>query len=325
MNNQKNMQKKDLNDYISTDLGKLNLARKYTDLANFKQSENIKIFDLRKNENFGEVHMFQEKPSPFTLRIRSRIVEVLLLRKQEAFSISNNFPNIWRKIHRTSYHNLVSLKKVTYKNLQQYYNSHFYNKNKKQHNLDLNLDASTSFISMIDNQFHSKLRETYSKNSIVKSKDSFLLSPKKKPSTHLSNDVIKIKHDSSFGSNISSFAGIRKSNSKVTNRFNSENNNRKTGKDNYLRKNDKNLHTMIKSSNTDKRINENKEQTSQLNTSRNGQNFNTSIEYYKEIIKSMHESKVEDNSQTLINKPIKMNNENYSLSSDTEKIFTLKD
>ena len=334
LNNQKNMDNKELNDYISTDLGKLNLSRKYTDLNNFnyKLSENIKIFDIRKNENFGEVHMFEEKPSPFTLRIKSRIVEVLLLRKQEALSISNNFPNIWRKFHSTSFHNLVSLKNVTFKTLKQYYNSHFYNKKKKEKNLNFNLDVSTSFISISDNQFHIRIHEHSSKKSIVKSikKDCFNnnLKEKKNSKINLSNDIIKLKHDSSFGSGISSFTGIQNFIPKSS-RFNAEHYNKNKLKEKVqftFRKKDNNSdNTIIKSADTDKRSQRNKEQTSQLNTSRNGQNFNTSIEYYKEIIKSMNESKSKEDIKTLISQPNEIDKKNYSSSIDNEKIFTLKD
>ena len=332
LNNQKNIHNKELNDYISTDLGKLNLARKYTDLNNFKHSENIRIFDIRKNENFGEVHMFQEMPSPFTLRTRSRIVEVLLLRKQEALSISNNFPNIWRKFHNTSFHNLVSLKKVTYKILKQYYNSHFYNKNKKEHNLNFNLDASTSYISILDNQFHGRIHKNSTKKSIVKSikKDCFnsILKDKKNPRIHLSNDIIKLKHDSSFGSSLSGFTGSRNFILKSP-RFSSEHYKKNSAKEKLFftfgKKGNDSDNTIIKSFNIDERTKKNKDQTSQLNTSRNGHNYNTSIEYYKDIIQSMNETKGGENIVNLTNQPIKIEKENYSSSSDNEKIFTLKD
>jgi hypothetical protein len=153
----------------------------------------------------------------------------LLLRKQEALSISNHFPNIWRKIHSTSFHNLVSLKKVTYKILRQYYNSHFYIKNKKEDNLKFNLDASTSYISMIDNYFHNKAHksEKHSKKNIVKSikkdgfNNSFNVKQKRQSSIQLLNDI-KIKHNSSFGSGLSSFRGVSKFHHKNSHKFNSE-------------------------------------------------------------------------------------------------------
>ena len=74
--------------------------------------------------------MFLKRPAPFTLKVKSRIAEILLLRKHDAAIISNNYPNIWRNIHNKSYHNLVSIKKLTFRILKRYYNTHFYNKKK---------------------------------------------------------------------------------------------------------------------------------------------------------------------------------------------------
>ena len=111
---------------IAADLGRLDFSKKHSDLNYTGNFEILKIFDVRKNENFGEINMFCEYPSPFTIKAKSRIVEVFLLRKQEAIIISKNFPNIWRKIHSKSYHNYYSLKTLTIKTLKKYYDSHFY-------------------------------------------------------------------------------------------------------------------------------------------------------------------------------------------------------
>ena len=116
------------NNGISVDLGRLDFSRNENEqtLENFQP---IKILDTRKNEHFGAIHIFSEKPSPFTIKPKSRIAELLLLRKQNAIILSKNFPNIWRRIETKSYHNLVSIKKLTYKILKRYYNTHIYNKN----------------------------------------------------------------------------------------------------------------------------------------------------------------------------------------------------
>ena len=88
---------------ISADLGRLQLERKSSDKNLSKKFDIIKLFDIRKNEHFGDVHMLLNKPSPFTLKAKSRIVEILLLRKKDVFDISENFPSIWRKIYDKSY------------------------------------------------------------------------------------------------------------------------------------------------------------------------------------------------------------------------------
>ena len=83
------------NNGISVDLGRLDFSRNDNEqtLENFQP---IKILDIRKNEHFGAIHIFSEKPSPFTIKPKSRIAELLLLRKQNAIILSKNFPNIWR-------------------------------------------------------------------------------------------------------------------------------------------------------------------------------------------------------------------------------------
>ena len=70
--------------------------------GNFKY---IKIIDIRKNENFGGLYMFLRRPSPLSLRVRSKIAELYLLSKKDIFSISklysfgiNNFGKLGVRI-----------------------------------------------------------------------------------------------------------------------------------------------------------------------------------------------------------------------------------
>ena len=135
-NNQKNTIIDD--NGISVDLGRLDFSRDNLEINNNTESQQIKILDFRKNEHFGDIHMFLQKPSPFTLRIKSRIAEILLLRKHDAILISKTFPNIWRRIYSKSYHNLVSIKKLTIKTLKRYYNTNFYSRQSQIINLSKN-------------------------------------------------------------------------------------------------------------------------------------------------------------------------------------------
>ena len=102
---------------LSVDLGRLDFTRNDIEENNNINIQNIKIIDLRKNEHYGDVHIFLNQPSPFTVKAKSRKAELFLLRKSDAIRISNNFPNIWKRIHYKSYHNLVSIKKLTIKAL----------------------------------------------------------------------------------------------------------------------------------------------------------------------------------------------------------------
>ena len=139
---QKDIMNNSNSNHVSDDFGKIDFTKKEKNLYRSENYEVIKIFDIRKNEHFGDVHMFLKRPSPFTLKAKSRIAELLLLKKNDAVSISNNYPNIWRDIHNKSYHNLVSIKKLTFRILKQYYNTHFYNK--KNNNLKLNLMSTNN-------------------------------------------------------------------------------------------------------------------------------------------------------------------------------------
>ena len=117
------------NNGISMDLGRLNFSRNSIEESGIHEGyQLIKIIDIRKNEHFGDIHIFLQKPSPFTIKVKSRKADILLLRKHDIISISKAFPNIWRRIYNKSYHNLVSIKQLTFKILKRYYNTYFYNK-----------------------------------------------------------------------------------------------------------------------------------------------------------------------------------------------------
>ena len=81
----------------------------------------INIINISKNESYGNVHMFLSKPSPLCLRVKSKTSELLLLRKYDAFDISKRYPNIWAKIYKKSYLNMLSIKKITIHKIKHYW------------------------------------------------------------------------------------------------------------------------------------------------------------------------------------------------------------
>jgi len=135
------------NNGISIDLGRMDFNQKEAEQSQLQDLQILKIIDIRKNEHFGDIHLFLEKPSPFTLKVKSRIAELLFLRKNSAMFMSKNFQNIWRKIEIKSFHNLVAIKKLTFKTLKRYLNTHYYPRTEKETNTILNLDKN--FISNI--------------------------------------------------------------------------------------------------------------------------------------------------------------------------------
>ena len=172
---------------ISVDLGRLDFSRNEIEEIDYSNYQIIKIIDIRKNEHYGDVHMLIEKPSPFTLKAKSRIAELFLLRKHDATVLSNNFQNIWKRIHSKSYHNLVSIKKLTFKILKQYYNTYFYKKNKENPILS-NLDVTRNSVN--DLSFIKNLKRY---NNKVSSKNNNIFSNSQLKSGKTLNNINKNK------------------------------------------------------------------------------------------------------------------------------------
>ena len=171
------------NNGISMDLGRMNFTE--NDIEETKihgDNHLIKIIDIRKNEHFGDVQMLLQKPCPFTIIAKSRIAEILLLRKNDVIILSKAFPNIWRRIYNKSYHNLVSIKELTFKKLKRYYNTYFYNK-----------DNKTFFTSNLDITANSKISRKSSKSEISK-----II---RKTKTNFINNCINKKKNSSGNKN----------------------------------------------------------------------------------------------------------------------------
>ena len=181
------------NNGISIDLGRMDFTQKEIDPSQLKDLQIIKIIDIRKNEHFGDVHLFLEKPSPFTLKVKSRIAELLLLRKSSAIFMSKNFHNIWRKIETKSFHNLVSIKKLTFKILKQYLNTHYYPRTDMEANTLFNLDKN--FISNIS------LTDNYASHKVSMNKSIFNSSNIRSPNMNINKSFNSISKNSGSKNN----------------------------------------------------------------------------------------------------------------------------
>ena len=81
-------------------------------LKDEKKIKYVKLYYIRKGEHFGEIFMFLNKPSCFTLKVKSPKAELLLLKKIDAIEISSNHPNIWKRVNKKSFRNLIHLKEL---------------------------------------------------------------------------------------------------------------------------------------------------------------------------------------------------------------------
>ena len=97
---------------IEQELGKCDFHVECQDL--YKGNiQYIHILDLLKNEHFGEILMFLNIPNPLSLRVKSKRVELYILRKKDAFNIKKDYQNIWQRLNKKSIHNIKSLKSLT--------------------------------------------------------------------------------------------------------------------------------------------------------------------------------------------------------------------
>ena len=81
----------------------------------------LNIINISKNESYGVVYMFLTKPSPLSVRVKSKKIELLLLRKNDALDISQRYPNIWMKYLKKSYFNILSIKKIAINKIKHYW------------------------------------------------------------------------------------------------------------------------------------------------------------------------------------------------------------
>ena len=102
---------------IGKELGKLDYGGDDFEESNYQF---ISIVNIAKNESYGVVFMSLTKPSPLSLRVKSKKAELLMLRKTDAMDISQRYPNIWMKYLKKSYFNILSIKNIAIKKIKQY-------------------------------------------------------------------------------------------------------------------------------------------------------------------------------------------------------------
>ena len=110
----------------------------------------LNILDILKNEHYGEVYMFLQKPSPLSLRVKSKYSELFLLRKHQALQVSKAYPNVWKKIYRKSYHNMKSIKTLTKRIIIHYCNNygHKYDSNENLH--QVRIEPGDNFLTNLE-------------------------------------------------------------------------------------------------------------------------------------------------------------------------------
>ena len=172
---------------LGKEMGKWDIGGEDFEESNYQF---INIINISKNESYGVVYMFLTKPSPLSLRVKSKKVELLLLRKADALDVSQRYPNIWMKFLKKSYYNTLSIKTRAVNKIKHYWEN-LEKKSKKRMQLQKcksNLNPFTIYQLDKENETLKKLRNFTSKNVIKKSSTN--LNNKRK--IHFEKNVNKI-------------------------------------------------------------------------------------------------------------------------------------
>ena len=100
-----------LNDYVN------NKKEEKPNKKNDKNIREIKIIEIRKNEYFGVALMFLDERCPLVVKVKTKLAELLVLRKMEAIEIYSIYPNIWKRINKKSLFNMEQIKQRIKKEL----------------------------------------------------------------------------------------------------------------------------------------------------------------------------------------------------------------
>ena len=172
-----------------------------------KKIKYIKLYYIRKGEQFGEIFMFLNKPSSFTVRVKSQKAELLLLKKIDAIEISSNYPNIWKRANKKSFKNFVHLKELVTREVAK-----FCEKNGIKYNRTYKLEDIQRFKSLPNLEKNKKKDKKNNINEKIKKFQLYNQSLSKKNNSSINNNIININNTDI---NINKASDINKPNLKV--------------------------------------------------------------------------------------------------------------
>ena len=105
--------------HIEQEIGKVDLGGSEEDIEE-RNNKFLHIMHIKRNEHFGITYMFLNRPSPLSLRVKSKKADIFLLRKHDATIISKSYPRIWKVISEKAFHNMIAIKNKTIETLKSY-------------------------------------------------------------------------------------------------------------------------------------------------------------------------------------------------------------
>ena len=109
-----------LNNYLMNNKKKENSLNE----ENKENNLDIKIIEIRKNEHFGDALMFLNERCPLFVQVKTKIAELLILRKMEVIEIYSIYPNIMKRINKKSLFNMEQIKVKMRRELQSIVNKY---------------------------------------------------------------------------------------------------------------------------------------------------------------------------------------------------------
>ena len=88
-----------------------------------KKSQNniyLKIHDIHKNEDFGDIYMFFGKRTPFALIGKSNKIQLYSIKKDNYVNLCEEYHNVFRRIHKKKKHNYKTIKNILLKTISKF-------------------------------------------------------------------------------------------------------------------------------------------------------------------------------------------------------------
>ena len=82
----------------------------------------LRIHDIHKNEDYGDIFMFFRKRSPFALRVKTRRVKLFIIKKADFYKLYEQYKNVFRSIHKKKKHNFIIIKHILIKTIAKFCN-----------------------------------------------------------------------------------------------------------------------------------------------------------------------------------------------------------
>ena len=80
----------------------------------------LKIHDIHKNEDFGDIYMFFGKRTPFALIAKSKRVTLYSIKKDNYANLCEEYHNVFRRIHKKKKHNYKIIKNIFIKTISKF-------------------------------------------------------------------------------------------------------------------------------------------------------------------------------------------------------------